>query len=268
MRKMALAVLLILISAPLLKAQEKVNLRKYLKETKLLDFSSIELYRLSSALDVRTKTEKAKILKAYRFIRDTIRFGFNEDDNLPASKVLMEGRGYSNTKATLLMAALRNEGIPCRIHFFKITKKLYKGLLPSALYSLLPDEMYHSWVEVYVDGEWKAMEGVVVDIKYLRAVQKKVGKCGPFIGYGIAVDDLCNPPIRWNLQDTYIQHKAIIKDLGIYNSPDEFYAKYGTTFSGMKGVVYRNVIMKALNKRIEELRKTVVDEFAREREED
>lgn len=233
------------------------EMKKYLKETPILDFSSPPLFRLSTTMAVKIKNEKVRTLEVYKFVRDSILFGFNENDNIPASKVILEGKGYSNTKANLLMAALRNEDVPCRIHFFKVTKKLYRGLLPKSLYSLLPDKLIHSWVEVYLDGKWLAMEGVVLDRKYLKAVQKLVGKCGPFTGYGVAVDDLCNINIKWNLRDTFIQHRAIVEDLGVYATPDEFYEKYGTNFNGLTGLIYRKLIMKKLNENIEKIRRGI-----------
>ena len=49
---------------------------------------------------------------AYAFVRDEIAFGYNTQDDLPASRVLADGIGQCNTKGTLLMALLRAMDVP------------------------------------------------------------------------------------------------------------------------------------------------------------
>ena len=74
----------------------------------------------------------------YDFVRDEILFGYNVDDNIPASKVLSDGYGQCNTKGTLFMALLRASGIPCRVHGFTINKELQKGAMTGFIYKNAP----------------------------------------------------------------------------------------------------------------------------------
>ena len=87
-------------------------------------------------------------------MNDVILFGYNTDDKIKASRVLKDGYGQCNTKGTLLMALLRACGIPCRIHGFMIDKILQKGAMTGLVYKFWPDEIFHSYVEAYVCGEW------------------------------------------------------------------------------------------------------------------
>ena len=109
-----------------------------------------------------------KIFKIYNYVRDDIEFGYNEDDAITASKVLEDGYGQCNTKGILLMALLRVVGIKCRIHGFTIDKALQKGAMKGFYYSLAPNEIVHSWVEVYYNSKWYNLEGFILDIKYLK----------------------------------------------------------------------------------------------------
>jgi len=71
-------------------------------------------------------------------VRDEIAVGYNESDDLIASRVLADGIGQCNTTGTLLMALLRAVGIPCRFHGFTIDKALQKGAITGFAYWLAP----------------------------------------------------------------------------------------------------------------------------------
>ena len=101
----------------------------YLKETFLLDFSSENIQNLISDRNWKRADEYTRIKKIYDYVRDEILFGYNTDDNLPASRVLTDGYGQCNTKGILFMALLRGVNIPCRVHGFTIDKKLQKGAM-------------------------------------------------------------------------------------------------------------------------------------------
>ena len=75
---------------------------------------------------------------AYAYVRDEIAFGYNTQDDLPASRVLADGIGQCNTKGTLLMALLRAMDVPCRFHGFTIDKALQKGAITGLAYLLAP----------------------------------------------------------------------------------------------------------------------------------
>ena len=102
---------------------------KYLKETKMLDYSNANIQQLIRERRWKNINEFERLKSIYDFVRDEILFGYNIDDNVPASKVLADGYGQCNTKGTLFMAILRACNIPCRVHGFTIDKKLQKGAM-------------------------------------------------------------------------------------------------------------------------------------------
>ena len=125
----------------------------------------------------------------YDFVRDEILFGYNVDDNIPASKVLSDGYGQCNTKGTLFMALLRACGIPCRVHGFTINKELQKGAMTGFVYKNAPQNVFHSWVEVYFEDHWYELEAFILDKSYVNKLQKRFADCtGAFCGYGVVSD--------------------------------------------------------------------------------
>ncbi|WP_434219221.1 transglutaminase-like domain-containing protein [Clostridium tertium] len=216
---------------------------KYLEETKLLNFSSICISDLIRKQRWMQLSDYNKIFKIYNYVRDDIEFGYNEDDAITASKVLEDGYGQCNTKGILLMALLRVVGIKCRIHGFTIDKALQKGAMKGFYYSLAPNEIVHSWVEVYYNSKWYNLEGVILDIKYLNKLQNKFSSCtNSFCGYGVATKDFQNPIINWNENDTYIQKEGIVRDFGIFDNLDEFLKRHSQVMSSIKKFIYRNFI--------------------------
>ena len=107
---------------------------KYLKETKMLNYSNENIQQLIRQRRWKNINEFERLKSIYDFVRDEILFGYNIDDNVPASKVLADGYGQCNTKGTLFMAILRACNIPCRVHGFTIDKKLQKGAMTGVVY--------------------------------------------------------------------------------------------------------------------------------------
>ena len=147
---------------------------KYLKETKMLNYSNANIQQLIRERRWKNINEFERLKSIYDFVRDEILFGYNIDDNVPASKVLADGYGQCNTKGTLFMAILRACNIPCRVHGFTIDKKLQKGAMTGVVYKNAPQNVFHSWVEVYFEDRWYELEAFILDKKYLQKLQKKI----------------------------------------------------------------------------------------------
>jgi transglutaminase-like putative cysteine protease len=168
--------------------------------------------------------------------------------------VLADGIGQCNTKTTLLMALLRAVGIPCRFHGFTIDKPLQKGAITGLAYWLAPQRIIHSWVEVSLEGRWIALEGFILDAPYLASLQRRFPQAQRFCGYGAATPDLSAPGVEWRGQDTYIQKDGIADDFGVFDSPDEFYARHGSNLSGLKRWLYTRVIRHRMNAQVRRIR--------------
>lgn len=229
---------------------------KYLEETTMLDFSSPSIRSLVRERGWMNLSETERVRSIYLFVRDEILFGYNTDDSIPASKVLSDGYGQCNTKGTLFMALLRSSGIESRIHGFTIDKRLQKGAMTGLVYLLAPRSVFHSWVEVLLDGVWYELEAFILDKTYLEKLQRKFSSCeGPFCGYGVAVRDFKNPVIDFNLNNTYIQSEGITRDYGVYDSPDELLAEHHQEMSSLKAFVYRHIGRHLMNRNVTRIRK-------------
>lgn len=229
-------------------------MKSYLKSTKLLDFDTLDIQDLIIKRKWTILTEEEKIATVYDFVRNEIRFGYNQGDDIPASEVLRDGYGQCNTKSILLMALLRGVGVPCRIHGFYIDKKMQKGALTGITYLFAPKKIVHAWTEVYFNNQWIALEGVIIDDQYLKQVRNKLNKYNNgYIGYGISVEDKEKISICWKGKSTYIQSFSITEDLGVFDSPDDFFNKYNNINNRIKRLLF-NILRKGINKKLDLIR--------------
>ena len=229
---------------------------KYLESTILLNYKSRSIQELIDERGWRELAEFERIRAIYNYVRDEILFGYNIDDEIPATKVLKDGYGQCNTKGILFMALLRACSIPCRIHGFTIDKKLQKGAMTGFVYRNAPNNVFHSWVEVYLEGTWYKLEAFIIDKQYLDNLQAVNSECtGAFCGYGVAVKDFRHPIIDFNRNDTYIQSEGINQDLGIYASPDELLKEHHQELTLCKKFAYRHLGRHLMNRNVRKIRK-------------
>ena len=230
-------------------------MEKYFAETEMLDFSHPDLMTLVQGNKWNELPEYERIGAVYNFVQNDIVFGYNESDDIPASKVLKDGYGQCNTKGTLLMALLRSVGIPCRFHGFTIDKKLQKGAITGIAYGIAPRNIIHSWVEIFYQEKWINLEGFILDDQYLNELQTIFSEVtGPFCGFGVATADFQNPSVKWTGGDTYIQKEGINNDYGVFDSPDVFFEKSGGNLNGIKKVLYKYLVRKLMNANVNKIR--------------
>lgn len=230
-------------------------MNQYLKETPMLDFSNPSIQKLIEMKRWKKQNKFDCLKSIYNFVRDDVEFGYNVDDNIPASKVLKDGYGQCNTKGTLFMALLRACEIPCRVHGFMIDKQLQKGAMSGFVYKNAPQNILHSWVEVYFEGKWYELEAFILDQKYLSSLQKKFADCtGSFCGYGVAVNDFQHPIIDFDRNNTYIQSEGITQNFGVYDSPDELLKNHHQEISAIKTFAYRYLGRHLMNSKVKKIR--------------
>lgn len=225
----------------------------YLSHTPLLDFDNNAIQALIAERGWMQLSRFERVGAAYDFVRNEILFGYNSDDALSASKVLADGYGQCNTKGTLLMALLRGLSIPCRFHGFTIDKGLQRGFVPELIYPLAPRNIIHSWVEILLDDDWLNLEGFILDVGVLRALQDAFPARSSLCAYGAGTDRLHSPDVEWNGESTYIQRTGINHDFGVFDSPDEFY-KIDRQLSGLRGLLYRYFVRHWMNRRVAKIR--------------
>lgn len=214
----------------------------YLNDTAMLNYRDQEIAKLVMAKKWKDLDEYNQIGAIYSYVQNDILLGYNKRDDLTATQVLADGIGQCNTKATLLMALLRAVGIPCRLHGAKVTKVFQRSLMPKIMARLAPSSIVHTWVEVSYNGEWLCLEGVITDKAYISGLRQMFPDYkGEFFDYAVAVKDFSILHIDWMGESTVIQQQAILVDLGIYDSPDEFYAEYKQDYRGIKKFLYENI---------------------------
>lgn len=221
----------------------------------MLDFSNPSIQKLIEAKRWKEQDKFDRLRSIYNFVRDEVEFGYNTDDSIPASKVLKDGYGQCNTKGTLFMALLRACEIPCRVHGFTIDKQLQKGVMSGFVYKNAPQNILHSWVEVYFEDKWYDLEAFILDQRYLSKLQKQFANCtGSFCGYGVAVKDFQHPIIDFDRNNTYIQSEGITQDFGVYDSPDELLKNHHQEVSAIKAFAYRYLGRHLMNCKVKKIR--------------
>lgn len=229
-----------------------------LSSTTLLDFNHPSIVALVQARGWPQQSERDRIAAAYAYVRDEVEFGYNKSDDLKASEVLADGYGQCNTKSTLMMALLRALGIPCRFHGFTIDKQLQRGAITGVAYLLAPRNIIHSWVEAWTGDRWSRLEGFILDKPYLTALQQRFSEHrGAFCGYGAATPDLQCPQVDWDGGDTFIQRDGINQDFGVFENPDEFYARHGVNVKGARRWLFQHVIRQQMNGNVARIRRGV-----------
>jgi transglutaminase-like putative cysteine protease len=237
-------------------AADAVHDSRYLAATPLLDFEHQDLRALVERRGWSDRPASERVGAAYEFVHNEIAFGYNVADALPASRVLADGLGQCNTKTILLMALLRGTGLPCRFHGATIDKALQKGVMKGIFYRIAPAEIVHSWAEVYFDGRWVALEGVILDDAYLAGVRARVHESGTFLGLAVGTDNLADPPVAWRGVDTAIQRTGVHRDFGVYDDPDTFYREHPGNVRGVKGVLFRLWMRRSMNREVVAIRRS------------
>ncbi len=233
-------------------------MEKYLEKTAMLNYQAQEIADLIKEQKWDDVNEFDKIGAIYDYVQNNILLGYNKYDSLSSTQVLAEGIGQCNTKATLLMALLRAVGIPCRLHGSLVTKVFQCGLMPKIMAKLAPPLIVHTWAEVYFNGKWLSLEGAITDKTYICCLKKMFPDHeGKFFDYAVAVEDFNNLQIVWKGKSTSVQQQAVVEDLGVFETPDEFYLKYKQSYHGIKKFSYENIGRKIMTKRVSKIRRLV-----------
>ena len=123
------------------------------------------------------------------------------------------------------------------------------------VYKRAPQNVFHSWVEVYFEDKWYELEAFILDKKYLDNLQKINSSCtGSFCGFGCAVKDFKNPVIDFNRNNTYIQSTGINCDFGIYDSPDALLREHHQDLSFIKKLAFRYYGRHMMNRNVKKIR--------------
>jgi hypothetical protein len=139
------------------------DIETYLQETSYVDISNTIVSDVAKRLTDHLTNEREKACAIFGYVRDEIKYGWTyQFSAMKASDVIISGCGYSVTKSTLFVALLRCAKIPARQIFVDISIEILHGLG-------FPGDSYldHSYVEVFVDGNWLKTDAYNIDREQL-----------------------------------------------------------------------------------------------------
>lgn len=230
--------------------------KKYLEKTKMLNYKAEGIQALIKERKWLELDDYHKIGEIYDYVRNDILFGYNSSDLLTAEEVLKDGYGQCNTKATLLMTLLRGVGIPCRLHGSEVSKYFQRGVISRMISMLAPKHIVHTWVEVFYEDAWIALEGVITDEKYVQAVKNMFCNLGGQLAdYAIATPDLESLNLEWRGTNTYVQNDAVVVDYGVYDNPDSFFEQHPQTWGKLKNFAYVHYGRKIMTRNVFKVRR-------------
>jgi hypothetical protein len=189
----------------------------------LSDFDHPLIVNKANELTGHFENDREKIEAIFHFVRDEIKFGFPPKwDIIKASEVLDYGMGYCNTKSTLFLALAKAVNIPARIHCGLIDSELLTGICPSRFLKALPRAGPHSWIDLHVDGKWKAIDSFINDEQFYRHALILLHDSGQKNGYSISIakgESSC----EFNFGEKgYVHMGALIEDHGSWDDFSEY----------------------------------------------
>ncbi len=126
-------------------------------------------------------------------------------------------------------------------------------------YRAAPTSIVHTWAEVFYDGRWAGLEGVILAQPYLDGLRTALHvDSGAFCGYAVGTEDLAEPPIAWQGTDTRIQATAVSHDLGVFDDPDSFYRLHGGNVRGIRRWLVWPRMRAAMNRKVVSIRAATI----------
>ncbi len=224
---------------------------------KLADFDHPLVAQNAKRLTSDARSPSEALERIFLFVRDDILFAFPpEGDFVKASQTIERGYGQCNTKGALFLALCKASGIPARIHFSKISKKIQHGFWTGLAYWLMPDQISHSWIEVKLNGRWHPVDTYINDLPLHRAAVQEVEKRGWETGFSVSRAN-GDPSADLVLDGAhYSQMAAVEGDDGVWDEPADFYAgpDYLNKVGPIKQWLYR-MVLPMINGRVARLRK-------------
>jgi transglutaminase-like putative cysteine protease len=114
----------------------------------------VQKFALEAVNGAQTQREKA--IRLYYAVRDGIYYDPYRIEPtrhaFKASTILKQGYGYCVAKAIVLAAALRAEGIACKLHFADVRNHLATARLKEMMQTDI--FYYHGYNDIFLDNRW------------------------------------------------------------------------------------------------------------------
>jgi len=132
------------------------NIQDYLKSTFYLDYYTKEVSDFADAACSTVESPIDKAVALYYAVRDQIRYDpYLEQFSRPAmraSSIVIKKTGFCITKAILLAAAARHQGIPSRLGFADVNNHMSTARLRKLMGTDL--FIYHGYTEMLLNDRW------------------------------------------------------------------------------------------------------------------
>lgn len=228
----------------------------YLGPTSYLDIKAVPVARRAAAARAGGRSDRDTAVALHDLVRDEVRFGFTRGFwDLKASEVLAAGRGYCNTKSTLFVALLRAASIPARQVFVDIDAAVLHGIIdPGTPY------VDHSYVEAFLEGEWRATDAYIVDDALFRTAAARVRRESRLLGYGVHATG----SNEWNGRSAaFAQYNRLDprplgrRHWGVFADVGDFYARADGPWNRLNGLLRTGfgLLAAGANRRADALRR-------------
>ena len=73
-------------------------------------------------------------------------------------------------------------------------------------------------------------------------------------GYAISVPDLKSIDLNWKGVNLFVQNTSVVKDYGVFESPDVFFSEHKQNWNRMKDFAYVHFGRKMMNRNVARIR--------------
>lgn len=150
--------------------------------------------------------ERECCIALHDFVRDQIRFGFTAGfEGVTPAQTLASRQGHCNAQADLFRALLQGAGLPARLRFVQLDKRILRHALPQPVFLALPARLFHALTQVWVEGRWLHTDSYLFDPPTFRHQQARLARSGLTMGFGLSAGGSCSWDAR---QDAFSQAHA------------------------------------------------------------
>ena len=189
-----------------------------------VDNPSPAIRALAKRLVAGATTPETRALACFRFVRDEIHFGFTPCFDLAnAEQTLAFRRGHCNPQAVLFASLLHAAGVEARLHLVTISNEILAGIFPPP--GGPPARLAHTFTEVRLAGEWRRVDGYIVDpLLHARAVPRLRAE-GRRLGWGVHVNGCIDWDGRSDCMVQFVDDEMLAgPDHGTTLDPAPFFA--------------------------------------------
>jgi hypothetical protein len=173
---------------------------------------------------------RALLVRAHGLIAARVRPVYALDDTQPASRTLVRRRGSCSQRLAVLEAVARGAGIQTRVRGLLVDGRFWYPRFPQ-LRMAVPDSVVLAWPEFLLDTHWVAASEI------FGSLQSLSGSGGFSNADGETLfDAVARTAVDWDgvtsatgVCSACDLSGTVLKDLGRFDSRDEFFASHGQT---------------------------------------